>query len=158
MNIINIKNEDINYLEIFIGKNNKNFFSCDVDDKIYNNYMNKLNRYNKIKLEINRLFYKNLICETENRYSCVYSLDNLYNSTSNTILVTYNKKKNINLIEFPCLKKYTHEENIKGDLFTIDKNIKIYFNKISNNKYIKICVNTENLNKHKLDKILKLFT
>jgi len=117
-----------------------------------------LKKYKKIRLETTRLFYKNLIYETENKNTNVYTL-NLHNyEIIDGKLINYYKKENKKQIEFPCLKKYINEEKIKSTLFMIDKNIKIYFNSINNKLNIKLCISTDNLEIYKLHEILQLFT
>tara|TARA_B110000238_G_scaffold198653_1_gene243792 strand:+ start:855 stop:1322 length:468 start_codon:yes stop_codon:yes gene_type:complete len=155
---MNINNSNINFIEVYIGEHKNNRFCCDITKEKYDNYLSMFSIYNNTILETTRRFYKTLICETINKKISIYTLKQYNYDITGNKLITYYKKETNKSIEFPCLKKYIHEEHIEYIQFIVDKNISIYFSNIDNIQHIKMSISTDSLDKHKLNKILDLFT
>ena len=94
MDINLLKNPNINYVEIYIGSSNNNYFCCDINKNKYDKYKERLNKYSKIECSIKKIFYKNLILENVNKISNVYELDlKKYEILGNKYISYINKKK-----------------------------------------------------------------
>jgi hypothetical protein len=154
---MNIPKNGCNYIEIYIGQLKNNLFCCDITQNQFDIWKKKCAALKTKPAITQRLYYKNIIMETMNgnRY---YKQKLISYNTKDNKLFQYYINSPCKQSEFPCKKKYTHDEQHKTIQFCVDKNINIFFN-YSPYHNIKITSsNTEKVNLPKLHNIIQLFT
>ena len=146
-----------NYFEIYLGQPSSKAFDCTITQQQFNLWKQKCSMYKSKELVITKLHYKQLVMES--LYKPIYFHQQLLShNVCNQKLIHYYTNSPIKNSEFPCKKKYTHEEHSTSTMFLIDKNINVLFTSTPTLN-VKITGNNSNdLNLTKLHRILHLFT
>lgn len=120
-----IKNKNINTIELFIGHQKQSNFDCVINDNLFNKIIKFFPKKNRCIYS--KYYYKNMVYEHINNNISVYETKYLITEKYNKCLINFLERIPKNKIEFPCKKKYIHEEHFKGFSYTIDDSAVLYF-------------------------------